>query len=170
MAISPSLRKRLLAIAGAGAFTIAATLLGGKNGLEGRRYTPYRDVAGALTVCDGHTGADIVKGKTYTESDCDRLLNTDLKEIQQGVDSLVQVPLHEYERAALYSFAYNIGLTAFASSTLLKKLNAGDDVGARKELHRWVFAGGKKRTGLINRREIEFWLSGVKDGPSNQPF
>jgi lysozyme len=95
MAISPSLRKLLLAIAGAGAFTIAATLLGGKNGLEGRRYTPYRDVAGALTVCDGHTGADIVKGKTYTESDCDRLLNTDLKEIQQGVDSLVQVPLHE---------------------------------------------------------------------------
>lgn len=167
MAITSSLRKRLLAIAGAGAFMIAATLLGGKDGLEGRRYTPYQDVAGVLTVCDGHTGPDIVKGKTYTDADCDRLLNTDLNVVQQGVDSLVQVPLREYERAALYSFAYNIGLTAFASSTLLKKLNAGDDLGAREELHRWVFAAGKKRTGLINRREIEFWLSGVKDGLGN---
>lgn len=170
MALSSALRKRLFAYAGAGAFTIAATLLGGSDGLEGRRYIPYLDVAGVLTVCDGHTGADIVKGKTYTDSDCDSLLNRDLKEIQQGVDLLVQVPLHEYQQAALYSFAYNIGLTAFASSTLLKKLNAGDDAGAWEELHRWVFAGGKKRTGLINRREIEFWLSGVKDGPGNQPF
>ncbi|KHJ66592.1 lysozyme [Pantoea rodasii] len=167
MAISSSLCKRLLAVAGAGAFVIAATLLGGTDGLEGRRYTPYRDVAGVLTVCYGHTGPDIVKGKTYTDSDCDGLLNTDLKVVQQGVDSLVQVPLHEYERAALYSFAYNIGLTAFASSTLLKKLNAGDDAGAWEELHRWIFAAGKKRTGLINRRDIEFWLSGVKDGPGN---
>lgn len=167
MAISLSQRKRLLAVAGAGAFVIAATLLGGTDGLEGRRYTPYLDVAGVLTVCDGHTGADIAKGKTYTDSDCDRLLDTDLKEIQQGVDRLVQVPLPEFQRAALYSFAYNIGLTAFASSTLLQKLNAGDDSGAREELHRWVFAAGKKRMGLINRREIEFWLSGVKDGLCN---
>lgn len=167
MAISLSQRKRLLAVAGAGAFVIAATLLGGTDGLEGRRYTPYLDVAGVLTVCDGHTGADIVKGKTYTDSDCDRLLYTDLKEIQQGVDRLVQVPLREFQRAALYSFAYNIGLTAFASSTLLQKLNAGDGLGAREELHRWVFATGKERTGLINRREIEFWLSGVKDGLGN---
>jgi len=164
MAISASLRKRLLATAGAGAFMIAATLLGGKDGLEGRRYTPYLDTAGILTVCDGHTGADIVGGKTYTDADCDRLLNTDLKSVQQGVDSLVQVPLCEYQRAALYSFAYNIGLTAFASSTLLKKLNAGDDAGAREELYRWVFTAGKKRPGLINRRETEFWLSGVKGG------
>lgn len=167
MALSSALRKRLLAVAGAGAFAIAAALLGGSDGLEGRRYTPYLDVAGVLTVCDGHTGADIVKGKTYTDSDCDRLLDTDLKEIKQGVDRLVQVPLREFQRAALYSFAYNIGLTAFASSTLLQKLNAGDDLGAREELHRWVFAAGKKRTGLINRRETEFWLSGVKDGLGN---
>ncbi|EBW8396634.1 lysozyme, partial [Salmonella enterica subsp. enterica serovar Florida] len=53
MALRPKV-KALLA-GGAGAIAIAAALLGGHNGLEGRRYVPYRDVAGVLTICDGHT-------------------------------------------------------------------------------------------------------------------
>ncbi len=93
MAISAALRNRLLAAAGAGALTLAITLLGGSDGLEGRRYVPYRDVAGVLTVCDGHTGADIVRNKTYTDGECDSLLRADLSLIQAKVDSLVKVPL-----------------------------------------------------------------------------
>lgn len=46
--------KALLA-GGASVIVIAAALLGGNDGLEGRRHDPYRDVAGVLTVCDGHT-------------------------------------------------------------------------------------------------------------------
>lgn len=45
--------KALLA-GGASAIVIAAAMLGGNHGLEGRRHEPYRDVAGVLTVCDGH--------------------------------------------------------------------------------------------------------------------
>ena len=52
-------------------------------------------------------------------------------------------------------FTYNVGSGAFASSTLLKKLNAGDVPGACKELQRWTYAGGKQWKGLITRREIE---------------
>jgi len=155
MAISPVLRKRLLVTAGAGAFTLALTLLGGADGLEGRRYVPYQDVAGVLTVCDGHTGADIVRHKTYTDQECDSLLHADLKSVQERVDSLVTVSLSEYRRAALYSFAYNTGTDAFSRSSLLRKLNAGDTTGACNELRRWVFAGGKKWRGLMNRRETE---------------
>ncbi|MFB4358591.1 lysozyme [Pantoea sp. BS_4] len=153
--MSPFLRKRLLAAAGTGALTLALTLLGGQDGLEGRRYVPYHDVAGVLTVCDGHTGTDIVRNKTYTDRECDSLLHADLKPIQAKVDSLVTIPLSRYQRAALYSFAYNVGPEAFSKSSLLKKLNAGDKANACNELRRWVYSGGRKWKGLMKRRETE---------------
>ena len=155
MAISAALRNRLLAAAGAGALTLAMTLLGGPDGLEGRRYVPYRDVAGVLTVCDGHTGPDIVRNKNYTDQECDVLLRADLKPVQAAVDSLVTVPLSDYQRAALYSFTYNTGTDAFSRSSLLKRLNAGDTTGACNELRHWIFAGGRRWRGLMKRRETE---------------
>ena len=155
MAISAALRNRLLAAAGAGALTLAMTLLGGPDGLEGRLYVPYPDVAGVLTVCDGHTGPDIVSNKTYTDQECDSLLRADLKPVQAAVNGLVKVPLSDYQRAALYSFAYNVGPEAFYKSSLLKRLNAGDKAGACNELRRWVLAGGRKWRGLMKRRETE---------------
>lgn len=164
MVISAARRNRLLAAAGAGALTLAITLLGGPDGLEGRRYVPYLDVAGVLTVCDGHTGTDIVRNKTYNDRECDSLLRADLKPIQAVVDSLVTVPLSDYQRAALYSFAYNAGTDAFSRSSLLKKLNTGDRTGACNELRRWVFAGGRKWKGLMNRRETERALCLAENG------
>lgn len=155
MTIPPGLRTKLIAAAGGGALLIATVFLGGPDGVEGRRYVPYPDIAGVLTVCDGHTGADIVRSKTYSDRECDSLLRADLQPVQVKVDSLVKVPLSEYQRAALYSFAFNIGIPAFSESTLLKKLNAGDQPGACDELRRWVFAGGRKWKGLMNRRDIE---------------
>ncbi len=155
MAMSWSLRKKLIAAAGGGAMFIATVFLGGKDGVEGRAYEPYKDVAGVWTVCDGHTGTDIIKGKTYTDRECDRLLWNDLKPVKRAVDSMVQVPLGEYPRAALYSFTYNVGVSAFSKSTLLKKLNSGDQTGACEELRRWVYAGGMKWKGLMNRRNME---------------
>lgn len=155
MAMSWSLRKKLIAAAGGGAMFIATVFLGGKDGVEGRAYEPYKDVAGVWTVCDGHTGTDIIKGKTYTDRECDRLLWNDLKPVKQAVDSMVKVPLGEYPRAALYSFTYNVGTSAFSKSTLLKKLNKGDQAGACEELRRWVYAGGMKWKGLMNRRDME---------------
>lgn len=155
MVIPAALRNRLLAAAGAGALTLAITLLDGPDGLEGRRYVPYRDVAGVLTVCDGHTGPDIIKGKKYTDRECDHLLWNDLQPVKKSVDGLVKVPLGEYQRAALYSFTYNVGSSAFSKSTLLKRLNSGDVDGACEELRRWVYAGGMKWRGLMNRRQTE---------------
>ncbi|ENL4830090.1 lysozyme [Salmonella enterica subsp. enterica serovar Teko] len=153
MALRPKI-KMLLA-GGASAVAIAAALLGGHDGLEGRRYIPYRDVAGVLTVCDGHTGKDIIPGKRYTDAECDALLDKDLKRVKAQVDPLIKVSIPESERAAFYSFAYNVGTGAFARSTLLKKLNAGDHAGACNELKRWTYAGGRQWKGLVTRREIE---------------
>ncbi|EEC0782379.1 lysozyme [Salmonella enterica subsp. enterica] len=146
--------KALLAV-GASAMVIAAAMIGGNGGLEGRRHEPYRDVAGVLTVCDGHTGKDIVPGKHYTDAECDALLNKDLALVAARIDPLIKASIPNSERAALYSFAYNVGTGAFARSTLLKKLNAGDLAGACNELKRWTYAGGKQWKGLVTRREIE---------------
>ncbi|PAO10843.1 lysozyme [Enterobacter roggenkampii] len=155
--MNPTLRNKLVGaiVGGSGAITIAAVMLGNADGLEGRHYYAYQDVVGVWTVCDGHTGTDIRRGHRYTDKECDNLLRADLRKVANAIDPLIKVGIPEPTRAALYSFTYNVGSDAFASSTLLKKLNAGDVTGACKELQRWTYAGGKQWKGLITRREIE---------------
>ncbi|EQB4330076.1 lysozyme [Providencia stuartii] len=122
---------------------------------EGYESKPYRDVVGVLTVCYGHTGSDIIPTKTYTKAECKALLEKDLAIVAKAVNPLIKVDIPDYTRAALYSFTYNVGTGAFSRSTLLKKLNAGDQAGACNELKRWIYAGGKPWKGLISRREVE---------------
>ncbi|VAT79776.1 phage lysozyme [Klebsiella pneumoniae] len=155
--MNPTLRNKLIAAiaGGSGAIAIASVMLGNADGLEGRCYYAYQDVVGVWTVCDGHTGADIRRGHRYTDRECDNLLKADLRKVASAIDPLIKVRIPDPTRAALYSFTYNVGSGAFASSTLLKKLNAGDVPGACKELQRWTYAGGKQWKGLITRREIE---------------
>jgi lysozyme len=57
--------------------------------------------------------------------------------------------------AILADFAYNLGATRLAGSTLRRKINAGDLQGARVELRKWVRAGGRILPGLVLRREAE---------------
>ncbi|SMP41237.1 lysozyme [Serratia sp. CC22-02] len=152
MAITPIMKKRLLGAVAGGAIAIAAVLI---PSLEGVEYKPYRDVVGVLTVCYGHTGPDIIPDKTYTEAECKAMLDKDLVPFARSVERSVKVPASEYQKAALISFSYNVGVKAFESSTLLKKLNAGDSRGACDEMRRWNKAGGKVWKGLINRREVE---------------
>lgn len=74
----PSLRKAVAAAIGGGAIAIASVLItgpSGNDGLEGVRHNPYKDIVGVWTVCYGHTGKDIIPGKTYTEAECKALLN-----------------------------------------------------------------------------------------------
>lgn len=152
MAISPALRNKLAGMIGAGALAIAGTMI---PELEGVRYAPYHDVAGVLTVCYGHTGRDIIPGKKYTETECRALLQKDLVPFAQSVDRSVKVPASEYQKAALITFSYNVGVTAFERSALLRQLNTGNYRAACDGLRQWIYAGGKKWKGLMNRREVE---------------
>ncbi|WP_049101673.1 lysozyme [Klebsiella oxytoca] len=156
--MSPAFRKTVLAAVSGGAIAIASALITGttgNDGLEGVRYEPYRDVVGVWTVCYGHTGNDIIQGKTYTKAECDALLNKDLALVARQIDPFIQKPIPEAMRGALYSFTYNVGAGNFKSSTLLRKINQGDMKGACEQLRRWTYAGGKQWKGLITRREIE---------------
>ncbi|HCB2205679.1 TPA: lysozyme [Citrobacter farmeri] len=154
--MNSTLRNKIAASIGGGAIAIAAVMLSGKDGLEGREYVAYRDVVGVLTVCDGHTGSDIIPGKRYTDKECDALTQKDLIRIADQVDPHIKVPTTETQRAAIYSFAYNVGASAAINSTLLKKLNSKEYAAACAELNRWVYAGGKKWKGLMNRRDVEY--------------
>ena len=154
----PSLRKAVAAAIGGGAIAIASVLItgpSGNDGLEGVSYIPYKDIVGVWTVCHGHTGKDIMLGKTYTEAECKTLLNKDLATVARQINPYIKVDIPETMRGALYSFVYNVGAGNFRTSTLLRKINQGDIKGACDQLRRWTYAGGKQWKGLMTRREIE---------------
>jgi len=77
------------------------------------------------------------------------------------VNSCVKVPLTQEQFDSLISFSYNVGQGNFRNSTLLKKVNSKDFIGASEEFARWKYANGKVSNGLVNRRkrERELFLS-----------
>lgn len=92
---------------------------------------------------------------TIDQETADRLLKTGLVSYENDVLKLVRVKLTKGQFDALVSFAYNVGSRALSTSTLLKKLNAGDIKGAADEFLRWNKAGGKEMPGLTKRRKAE---------------
>jgi lysozyme len=130
---------------------------------EGCKLKTYRCVAGVLTIGYGHTGKDVTEGMTITKKEAEDLLVKDLERFEAGVKDLVKVSISENQFSALVSFAYNIGLNALSGSTLMKKLNAGDIMGAANQFERWNKAGGKEVQGLTNRRlaERDLFLTAV---------
>ncbi|HEY8606640.1 MAG TPA: lysozyme [Noviherbaspirillum sp.] len=57
--------------------------------------------------------------------------------------------------AALIDFAFNLGTGRLKSSTLRKRVNAGDWDAAGVEIMKWVRGGGRVLKGLVRRREAE---------------
>lgn len=124
--------------------------------LEGIKYVPYDDVVGVITVCNGHTGRDVVRGKVYTPEQCKAFLASDLKVVREGINKCVNVPLTTYQYDAYTLFAYNVGVPAFCSSkTVALPLNKGDYRESCDGLLKWTYAGGKYVQGLYNRRVYE---------------
>ncbi|KIN13914.1 lysozyme [Halomonas sp. KHS3] len=159
-----SLKRRLAIGATAGALSIATAVV---SYYEGYQPTAYRDPVGVPTICFGHT-ATARMGQTLSQERCTQLLQADLGHAFSALDRRAQVNLPPPTRAALASFVYNVGEGAFARSTLLRKLNAGDLRGACHELSRWVYAGGRKLNGLVKRRatERELCLKGIDQEPA----
>jgi len=60
--------------------------------------------------------------------------------------------------AALIDFAFNLGAGRLKSSTLRKRVNAGDWASVPAELRKWNKGGGRVLRGLTLRREAEIKL------------
>lgn len=151
-------KKRVAATGGGGLIAISAAGLLSMDMLikpwEGRVYVPYKDVGGIWTVCDGHTGPDIVLGKIYTDAECDVWLQKDVAKHEHGLDRCINddIEIPDHTKAAFISYTFNVGVGAACKSTLVRKVNAGDLQGGCDQLSRWVFVNGKKVQGLVNRR------------------
>jgi len=131
---------------------------------EGTELESYQDSVGVWTVCTGHTGT-AAPGQTRTPAECEALLASDLGDAFAAVDRYIHVPLEPETRAAFVSFTFNLGAGKLQRSTLARKANAGDLEGACNELPRWVYAGGQRLRGLVNRRKAErdLCLEGVRN-------
>lgn len=122
---------------------------------EGCRLTAYQDGGGVWTIGWGQTGGDVGPGVVWSQAQADRRLDQTLQSVARGVEESVAVALADNELAALISFAYNIGLDAFAKSTLVRRLNAGQRDEAASMFLRWVYDNGVVVPGLANRRDYE---------------
>ncbi|HCT8909920.1 TPA: lysozyme [Enterobacter hormaechei] len=126
---------------------------------EGCKLTAYQDSVGVWTIGYGWTqpvdGKPIRAGMTIKQETAERLLKTGLVSYESDVSRLVKVGLSQGQFDALVSFTYNLGARSLSTSTLLRKLNAGDYAGAADEFMRWNKAGGKVLNGLTRRREAE---------------
>src|SRR5262249_33468909 len=132
----------------------AAALIAGFEGFSGKAYPD----ADGYSIGYGHfivDGDGFDEDSTISEGDAMALLNSDLDTAVACVDSVVSVDLTDNQRAALYSFVYNIGCGAFRSSTLLKLLNAGDYDGASEQFAAWNKSGGTVLAALVSRRSSE---------------
>lgn len=128
---------------------------------EGCKLRAYRCPAGVWTIGYGSTGAHVYEGLTITQEQAERLLLEDLERFEDAVNDLVKVPLTQSAYDALVSFAFNCGIGALETSTLLKMFNDGEYKAAADQLLRWDKAGGKALPGLTRRRQAErdLWLS-----------
>lgn len=97
-----------------------------------------------------------------SQSQAEALLLNDLKRFESAVRAGVKVPINQNQYDALVSLCFNIGETGFLTSTLLKKLNAGDFDETANQFLRWVYQttpGGKVVVnGLVKRRYADMNL------------
>jgi len=143
---------------------------------EAKKSKMYPDSKKLPTIGIGHllTRSELSSGKIITSSgekirwsngltddQIYDVLSEDLAPVTDAVSSLVKVGLKQNQFDALVSFVFNIGITAFKNSTLLKMLNTtpGFDYSfVPVQMRRWVHDGPKVVQGLINRREKEIAL------------
>ena len=94
--------------------------------------------------------------REVSESYATILLEDMVGRYERGVMRYVTSKLTSNQFDAIVSFAYNVGLGALKSSTLLKRVNANPcDEDIAYQFSRWNKAGGKPLKGLTKRRKAE---------------
>lgn len=137
---------------------------------EGFASEPYLDPAGVLTIGFGSTrtpdGNPVGAGTgPIDRTTAARWMRTDLSIRASTIAPWLPLDATPGQQVACLSLAYNIGLSAFRTSTLLKLWQLGQPGLAAEQFQRWVYAGNRPVLGLINRRAIERALFEGAPGP-----
>jgi len=120
----------------------------------------YKCPAGVWTIGFGVTEG-VGPDDHWTRAEADAAFAREMVKHEKAVQQLVTVSITQSQFDALVSFSYNVGAGALAKSTLLKKLNARDYLGAADEFRYFTRARdpktGKKVVlkGLVRRRKAE---------------
>lgn len=128
---------------------------------EGLKLKPYLCSAKIPTIGYGNTyypnGKRVtLLDDTITKEYAFEMFKTIADKFAKRVDDMVTSEITQNQFNALVSFAYNVGTGAFATSTLLKKVNVNpNDVAIKNEFLKWVRANKKVIQGLVNRRNKE---------------
>ncbi|NUO72936.1 MAG: lysozyme [Frateuria sp.] len=133
---------------------------------EGVRRVVYYDPPGIPTVCMGHTGKGGVKGKVYTDAECQALFTADMGAAVDQVESC-QPGLPPKVAIAFADAVFNMGPTiacdtqnsTAARMLTLARVTDGDYSPACRQLPRWnkarVAGVLVELGGLTKRRAIE---------------
>lgn len=142
---------------------------------EGCRLHAYPDPASGAepwTIGYGATGPDIRADTVWTQQQADddlaRRVAVLVTEVCDALTIPLTVPLSDASCSALVSFAYNCGIYALRSSTLLHRISGGDALAASYEFAHWVHAAGKVNHGLVKRRAEEraVFIAGLYPQPT----
>lgn len=142
---------------------------------EGCRLRTYLCPAGVWTIGWGHVKG-VKPGDLWTQEYADKMLLQDLRAFTTRVGDLCTRPPDPYQLGAMVSLAYNIGIGAFAKSTVLRQHNAGNDQAAARAFALWnkaTVAGQLKvLDGLTIRRALEsaMYLKPLADTPDAVPY
>lgn len=141
---------------GAGGLAVIAHFEQGPNGgFAARPYQGKADKPGVWTCGYGH----VIKAGEHFDFPLNAaqalaLLEADMQDAADIVDSAVRVELTDYQRDALICFAFNMG-SPDKWRTLQAMLNSGYMLSAAKQLLAYTRSGGKRRSGLNRRRMCE---------------
>ena len=138
----------------AGAAAIAATLIGGFEGLRQNAYPDPATKGHPWTICYGHTEG-VKPGDRKTLDECKQLLLADVDAYAEKVEACIKRPMSIETEWGFTSLAVNIGTHAFCRSSVVQRYNAGDGEGACDAMLRFNRAAGVVFPGLTRRRTIE---------------
>ena len=122
---------------------------------------PYKDSSGYPTQGYGRllskdTSAPLTNWPPITKDEAEAWFAHDVGVVADQVNSAVKVTLDQAQFDALVSLTFNIGIGQLLTSTLLRKLNAHDYLGAAGQFVRWnKNQHGKPVLGLTRRRAAE---------------
>ncbi len=131
------------------------------EGFEARAYKDGKTALGKqlYSIGYGHqitAGDGLTPQMIITPEYGERLLLQDVASRERAVSDAVKTTLTQNQFDALVRLAYNIGITAFKTSTLVQRLNVRDFPGVRVEFAKWNKFEGKPYAPLIARRAREY--------------
>ena len=135
---------------------------------EGFREKAYQDVVGIWTIGYGFT-LGVQPGDTITKAQAKARLARELESYEAAVTRACTNEPNQNEFDALVCFAFNVGVSGMAKSSVIKAHNRGDHQAAARAFSLWNKAGGKVWAGLTRRRAAEaaLYLTPMPDDVSD---